>query len=79
MGDPALGVSHRRGVCLNVSMGDRSRLLIKLRDRHLPGLIEPKLAKHHDVYGVFGGSHKATLSAGLEARLGSPTVKPFMR
>ena len=55
-----------------------SRVAAKVRDRHLLALVEQQLVARQSVLVVYGGSHWATLSAALEARLGKPVVKPFV-
>ncbi len=58
--------------------GRQDRTDMMTRDRNLLGLIEQQLAERHSVLVVYGGSHWATLSAALEARLGKPKVTPFL-
>lgn len=59
--------------------GQEIRVDMMTRDRHLLGLIEQQLSARHSVLVVFGGSHWSTLSAALEARLGKPKVKAFLK
>jgi hypothetical protein len=59
--------------------GQQLRVDMMTRDRHLLGLIEQQLAERHSVLVVFGGSHWSTLSAALEARLGKPKVRAFLK
>lgn len=49
------------------------------RDQHLLGLIEQQLPERHSILVVYGGSHWATLSAALQARLGRPKIRPFLK
>jgi hypothetical protein len=70
---------------LRIDVGDTTRhgqqamIDMKTRDRHLFGLIEQQLAERHSVLVVYGGSHWATLSAALQQRLGTPTIRPFLK
>jgi hypothetical protein len=59
--------------------GEQSRVNMMTRDRHLLGLIEKQLSEKHSVLVVYGGSHWATLSAALQARMGRPKITPFLR
>jgi hypothetical protein len=59
--------------------GQQTKMNMMTRDRHLLGLIEQRLADKHAVLVVYGGSHWATLSAALQARLGSPKIRPFLK
>jgi hypothetical protein len=59
--------------------GQQTKVNMMTRDRHLLGLIEQQLSEKHSVLVVYGGSHWATLSAALRARLGSPKIRPFLR
>jgi hypothetical protein len=63
----------------NTRHGQQAKVNMMTRDRHLLGLIEQQLAERHAVLVVYGGSHWATLSAALEARLGSPKIRPFLK
>jgi hypothetical protein len=63
----------------NTRHGQQAKVAMMMRDRHLLGLIEQQLAARHSVLVVYGGSHWATLSAALEARLGSPKIRPFLK
>jgi hypothetical protein len=63
----------------NTRHGQQDRTDMMTRDRNLLGLIEQQLAEKHSVLVVYGGSHWATLSAALEARLGKPQVTPFLK
>lgn len=70
---------------LRTDIGDQTRHGLQLRvemmtrDRHLLGQIEHQLAERHSVLVVFGSSHWSTLSAALQARLGKPEVKAFLK
>ena len=59
--------------------GQQLRTNMMTRDRHLLGLIEKQLVERQEVLVVYGGSHWSTLSAALEARLGNPTILPFLK
>jgi hypothetical protein len=59
--------------------GQQTKMNMMTRDRHLLGLIEQRLADKHAVLVVYGGSHWATLSAALQARLGGPKIRPFLK
>lgn len=48
---------------------------MKLRDRHLLGVIEAQLNSYRRVLVVYGGSHWTTLSAALNAGLGDPVFQ----
>jgi hypothetical protein len=50
-----------------------------IRDRHILGVIEEQLSQRYSVLVVYGGAHWSTLSEALEARLGKPQIKPFLR
>jgi hypothetical protein len=67
------------GVLDTTRYGEQARANMMLRDRHLLGLIEQQLSHRHSVLVVYGGSHWSTLSAALEARLGRPKVRPFLK
>jgi hypothetical protein len=63
----------------NTRNGQQSKVNMMTRDRHLLGLIEKQLSEKHSVLVVYGGSHWATLSAALQARLGRPKITPFLK
>lgn len=62
----------------NTRHGQQIKVSMKVRDRHLLGVIEQQLLEKHTVLVVYGGSHWATLSAALQEQLGKPKVKPYL-
>ena len=74
---------HQLGPRINI--GDtpqRARLRVArtmIRDRHILSVIENQLSQRHSVLVVYGGAHWSTLSEALEARLGKPTITPFLQ